>query len=53
LNQADRFEGRDLAVTTDFRDVFSDIIAGHLGASPEALGRIFPGFSRSKPLGVV
>lgn len=37
------YEGRDLALTTDFRDVFSEIAARHLGASNHAA--IFPGFS--------
>ncbi len=27
-----RYEGRDLAVTTDFRDVFGEIVVRHLGA---------------------
>jgi uncharacterized protein (DUF1501 family) len=36
-------EGRDLAVTTDFRDVFAEILDRHLGvASPSAL---LPGFA--------
>lgn len=35
-------EGRDLALTTDFRSVFSELAAKHLGAP--ALDRIFPGF---------
>src|ERR1700704_5065851 len=40
-----RYEGRDLAVTTDFRDVFSEIVARHLGvADPRP---IFPGYSVS------
>jgi len=34
-------DGRDLARTTDFRDVFGEVVAGHLGA--ERLGEIFPG----------
>jgi uncharacterized protein (DUF1501 family) len=34
-------QGRDLALTTDFRDVFAEVVAGHLGA--ERLDRIFPG----------
>ncbi|MFN7916137.1 MAG: DUF1501 domain-containing protein [Vicinamibacterales bacterium] len=37
-----RYEGRDLAVTTDFRHVFAEVVVRHLGvtdASP-----IFPGF---------
>jgi uncharacterized protein (DUF1501 family) len=37
------YEGRDLAVTTDFRDVFGEIVVRHLGvASPSS---IFPGYS--------
>jgi uncharacterized protein (DUF1501 family) len=38
-----RYEGRDLAVTTDFRDVFGEVVVRHLGvrnASP-----IFPGYA--------
>jgi uncharacterized protein (DUF1501 family) len=35
-------EGRDLALTTDFRDVFAEVAAHHLGASN--LRVIFPGF---------
>ena len=38
-----RYEGRDLAVTTDFRDVFGEIVVKHLGvADPKP---IFPGFA--------
>ena len=36
------YEGRDLALTTDFRSVFSEIASKHLGAS--ALDRMFPGY---------
>ncbi len=42
LDPADRFEGRDVAVTTDFRDLFGEILARHLGA--QNLSAIFPGF---------
>ncbi|HEX8903324.1 MAG TPA: DUF1501 domain-containing protein, partial [Longimicrobiaceae bacterium] len=35
-------EGRDLKVTTDFRDVFAEITGKHLGATH--LDRVFPGF---------
>jgi uncharacterized protein (DUF1501 family) len=35
------FEGRDLAVTTDFRSLFSEVAVRHLGAPVEPL---FPGF---------
>jgi uncharacterized protein (DUF1501 family) len=35
-------EGRDLAVTTDFRDVFAEIATRHLGTAN--LGAVFPGY---------
>jgi uncharacterized protein (DUF1501 family) len=53
LADAHRFEGRDLAVTTDFRDVFSEIVVGHLGASPSALSRVFPGYTPLSAPGVI
>jgi len=37
-----RYEGRDLAVTTDFRDVFGELVARHLGAA--STKSIFPRF---------
>jgi uncharacterized protein (DUF1501 family) len=36
------YEGRDLALTTDFRDVFGEIAARHLGASD--LKSVFPDY---------
>jgi uncharacterized protein (DUF1501 family) len=53
LRDDQRFEGRDLAVTTDFRDVFSEVVTTHLGLSPEALGRVFPGYTPGTPLNVI
>ncbi len=41
LEPADRYEGRDLAVTTDFRDLFGEVVSAHLGA--RRLDHIFPG----------
>jgi uncharacterized protein (DUF1501 family) len=38
-------EGRDLALTTDFRSVLGEVINGHLGASN--LHSVFPGFDNS------
>jgi uncharacterized protein (DUF1501 family) len=43
LDAANRFEGRDVAVTTDFRDLFAEVLARHLGATD--LAAIFPGFT--------
>jgi uncharacterized protein (DUF1501 family) len=47
------YEGRDLALTTDFRSVFSEVASKHLGAS--RLDALFPGFdaSASNWLGVI
>jgi uncharacterized protein (DUF1501 family) len=36
------YEGRDLALTTDFRSVLGEVIQGHLGAKD--LKTVFPGF---------
>jgi len=41
----DRFEGRDLAVTTDFRDVFGEIVTRHLGANASTTAKVFPGYA--------
>jgi uncharacterized protein (DUF1501 family) len=46
LERDQLFEGRDLQVTTDFRDVFAEVVTAHLGirdASP-----IFPGYQITK-----
>jgi uncharacterized protein (DUF1501 family) len=37
------YEGRDLALTTDFRDVFGELASRHLGSSN--LQSVFPGYS--------
>jgi uncharacterized protein (DUF1501 family) len=47
------YDGRDLAVTTDFRDVFAEVVVNHLGAEPAALGRIFPGYGSARGPGVI
>jgi uncharacterized protein (DUF1501 family) len=38
-----RYDGRDLAITTDFRDVFGEIVVRHLGVANAA--PIFPGYA--------
>ncbi len=43
LDPAQRFEGRDVAVTTDFRDLFAELLARHLGA--QDLSAVFPQFA--------
>jgi uncharacterized protein (DUF1501 family) len=51
LEKEQLFEGRDLAVTTDFRAVLSELISGHLGQKD--LGPVFPGYQPSGPLGLL
>ena len=43
LDPANGFEGRAVAVTTDFRDLFGEILARHLRATD--VSSVFPGFS--------
>ncbi|HEX4899205.1 MAG TPA: DUF1501 domain-containing protein [Pyrinomonadaceae bacterium] len=45
------YEGRDLALTTDFRDVFAEVAKKHLGT--KNLQAVFPGYSISKSLNLV
>jgi uncharacterized protein (DUF1501 family) len=53
LRPEQRFEGRDLAVTTDFRDVFSEIVTKHLALPSESIAKVFPGFKAGTSLGIV
>jgi len=46
LDQSQLYEGRDLAVTTDFRRVLGESVAKHLGNSK--LEQVFPGFENSE-----
>jgi len=44
------YEQRDLAVTTDFRDVLGELVSTHLGQKIE---RVFPGYSPTPALGLI
>jgi uncharacterized protein (DUF1501 family) len=44
------YEGRDLALTTDFRSVFSEVVAKHLGGT--STEKLFPGFKPGEALGL-
>ena len=50
LAREQRHEGRDLAITTDFRGVFAEVVSGHLGLKDTK--NVFPGFAGSAPLGL-
>jgi uncharacterized protein (DUF1501 family) len=49
LGREQRYDGRDLAVTTDFRAVFAEVVRGHLGVADTRT--IFPGFKDASRLG--
>jgi uncharacterized protein (DUF1501 family) len=45
------YEGRDLALTTDFRDVFSEVLKKHMRAADTA--KVFPGWQPGQSLGIL
>jgi len=49
LEREQLWQGRDLAITTDFRDVFAEIVTTHLGATD--VSKVFPGYAYKKPVG--
>ncbi len=49
LQREQLFEGRDLAVTTDFRDVFGEVLTKHLAVP--SVAKVFPRYE-VKPVGV-
>src|SRR5262249_1458217 len=51
LEKEQLFEGRDLAVTTDFRTVLWELIHGHLGQ--KETDSVFPGYQPGDPLGLL
>lgn len=44
------YEKRDLAVTTDFRDVLGELVTGHLG---QKVNQVFPGYTPKTSLGLL
>jgi uncharacterized protein (DUF1501 family) len=38
------FQGRDLAVTTDYREPIGQVLQTHLGLNSSSLAKVFPGF---------
>jgi len=46
LNEGQLYEGRDLAITTDFRRVLGEAVYRHLGN--QELDAVFPGFDNQQ-----
>jgi uncharacterized protein (DUF1501 family) len=51
LEREQLWQARDLAITTDFRDIFSEAVQAHLGARD--VSRIFPGHRPKGTLGFI
>jgi uncharacterized protein (DUF1501 family) len=51
LEREQLYEHRDLAVTTDFRDVLGEIVSKHLSAA--RLEKVFPNHTRLKPRNII
>jgi uncharacterized protein (DUF1501 family) len=51
LENEQLYEGRDLAITTDFRDVFAECVTSHLGAKD--ISQVFPGHKYAPKLGFI
>jgi uncharacterized protein (DUF1501 family) len=45
------YEGRDLALTTDFRDVFAEVLTKHMRATDTT--KVFPGYRPTQQLGLL
>jgi uncharacterized protein (DUF1501 family) len=50
LEREQLYEQRDLAVTTDFRDVFADVLTKHMGVP--SMAKVFPGYA-ARGMGIV
>lgn len=53
LSQEQLYEGRDLAVTTDFRDVIVSLLTRHLQLDAGKINQVFPNYSPKQGIGVV
>ena len=50
LDEARLFEGRDLAVTTDFRSIIGAVLAGHFGLDDRRIASIIPSYAPDQGL---
>mgnify|MGYP001052705167 CR=1 FL=1 len=52
LDDLSLFEGQDLDVTTDYRQVLAELLVDRMGVAPGNLSQVFPGFGSYEPLDV-
>ncbi|NEP28047.1 MAG: hypothetical protein F6K49_41085, partial [Moorea sp. SIO3I6] len=53
LAESQLYEQRDLAVTTDFREVLMPVLREHMEIGNSNLAQIFPGFKSNQNLGLL
>jgi len=51
LDDLSLFEGQDLAVTTDYRQVLAEMLVDRMGVAPGDLEQVFPGMGSYQPVG--
>jgi len=52
LDDLSLFEGQDLAVTTDYRQVLAEMLVDRMGVAPGDIEQVFPGLGSYQPAGV-
>lgn len=50
LVKSQRYQGRDLAITTDFRDAIAPVLTQHMGLKRNQLAQVFPGYAVKRSL---
>ena len=53
ISQQALYENRDVAVTTDFRSVISNVLQGHMKLSSEAVAHVLPGAPATAAGGII
>jgi uncharacterized protein (DUF1501 family) len=53
LSQSQLYQSRDLAVTTDFRDVIAAVLRRHMQLNGARINQIFPNYSPTQGIEVV
>jgi len=53
LETSQLYEGRDLALTTDFRTVLSEAVTRQIGIRDNGMAKVFPGFHGPRSLGIL
>ena len=53
LSSTALYQGRDLAISTDFRDVITTVLERHLQLDDAKLHQVFPGYTSNQRIGVI